>query len=449
MDRGPAAPELPPFQGDWGGPESPLANASSVEAGVHWTSAGRRITLTGSASAGLEAAASGPVHVLSEPLLITAGASLQPVSLLATPSDVRRIIRSGSEPAEERWAAALELPVAFRELDLPDTVAFEQTWRIAVTGRTLAARVHPSRRAATVATVATVAAGDDGPRIVLALDRGRLDPAESGDGGAALRIAGRGRVRLMLVTAAGEADLARTLNLVARRGFAGLRAQRLQHERILREYAAALSTPLTSLDSRFEWAKVLVDEQVRSTRSVVQAEALLSVGLRDGARDLLKAGCRTLAASWTAWTGEPPPGGAAAAAPPRPPALDTLPDAPAAAAELPPERLLRWVTGTLWGIVADAPGGAVSLAPGLPSGWTRMALSRIRVGSSAIDCDVRARAGGVVVRVRRASGAPLIVTLAPRGIAPRAISVDGIELAGGRARFEAAGEHEVVFELAP
>jgi hypothetical protein len=78
-----------------------------------------------------------------------------------------------------------------------------------------------------------------------------------------------------------------------------------------------------------------------------------------------------------------------------------------------------------------------------------MELSRIRVGSSAIDCEVRARPGRVAVRVRRASGSPLIVTLTPAGILSRGISVDGVELAGGRARFEAAGEHEVVFELAP
>jgi hypothetical protein len=314
------APELPPFHGDWSGPNSPLVNSSSVEAGVHWTSAGRRLTLTGSASAGLEEAASGPVRLLSEPLLVTAGASLQPAGLLATPSDVRRIFRSGPERVEERWATALELPVAFWELDVPDTVAFEQTWRIAAAGCILATAIDSARRAA------LVAAGDDGPRVVLALDGGRLDPAESVPGGAALRIAGSGRVRLMLVAAAGEADLARTLDLVARKGFAGLRAQRLQHERILREYAAALSSPLPSLDSRFEWAKVLVDEQVRLTRSVAQAEALLAVGLRDGARDLLKAGCRTLAAPWSAWTGEPAAAGAAGAAPPRPPAPDSRPD---------------------------------------------------------------------------------------------------------------------------
>ena len=441
-----AVPEPPPFQGEWNGADSPLANSSPVEAGVHWTSAGRRLTLTGSAAAGLEEAASGPVRIVSEPLLVTAGAPVWPVSLLATPSDVRRILDGGPGRGEERWATALELPVAFRELDLPHSVAFEQTWRITAAGWTLTTQIDSAHRSA------IVAAGD-GPRIVLALDGGRLDPAGPEGEGAALRITGCGRVRLMLVVAAGEADLARTLDLVVRKGFAGLRAQRRQHERILREYAAALSTPLPSLNERFEWAKVLVDEQVRSTRSVIQAEALLAVGLRDGARDLLKTGCRSLAASWTAWTGEPAPDGSANVPPDArerlPGARPRLPDAPNAAADLPPERLLRWVIQSLWGIAADAPSGAVSLAPVLPTGWTRMALSRIRVGSSTIDCEVRARAGRLAVRVRRASGAPLVVTFAPPGIVPRGISVDGTELAGGRARFEAAGEHEVVFESAP
>lgn len=75
-----------------------------------------------------------------------------------------------------------------------------------------------------------------------------------------------------------------------------------------------------------------------------------------------------------------------------------------------------------------------------------MALSRIRIGPSAIDCEVRARAGQLSARVRRAGGPPLTVTLAPAGIAARTISVDGVALGGGRARFEAVGEHEVVFE---
>jgi hypothetical protein len=413
-----------------------------VVAGVQGTSAGRRLTLTGSASAGLEEAASGLVRVLFEPLVVTAGTSLEPVTLIATPSEVRRIFRGDADRAEERWATALELPVAFRELDVPDTLAIEQTWRIAAGGQTLATTIDPARRSA------VVAAGEDGPRIVVELDGGRLDPAESEGGEAALRMAGSGRTRLMLVIASGDEDLARTLELVARKGVAGLRAQRVQHERLLREYAAALSTPAPLLDSRFEWAKVLVDEEVRRTRSAAQAEALLSVGVRDAARELLNAGIGALAGPWRAWTGEAGSHhGADAGAPPQP-AADSPLGTPEAAATLPPAELLGWVVRTLWGIVPDAPGGAVSLAPQLPSGWTRMGLRRIRVGSSAIDCDMRRRAGRLAVRVRRASGPPLIVTLAPRGIASGGISLDGIELAGGRARFEAAGEHEAVFELA-
>ena len=431
-----------PLHGEWSRPDSPLAKFCPVAAGVQWTSAARRITLTGSASAGLERVESGVVCLSSGPVVFAVPRGLEPDRLLVTPSEVHRIFRGDSERFAERWIAALELPVAFWELDVSDALAFAKPWRIAAAGRTLTTTIDAGGR------VAIAAAGDNGPRVVFALEGCRLEPGPAEPGVAALSVTGSERGRLLIVVAADDADLERTLQAVARRGFAGLRAQRVQHERLLRDYGAALSTPLSRLDSQFEWAKALADEQVRSRQSVAAAEALLAVGLRDGARELLKAGYGALAGTWTAWTGDGASGVGVADAAQTAPASGPPADAPDAAAELPPERLLRWVTTALWGIVADAPGQAVSLAPRLPAAWTRMALARIRVGSSAIDCDLRARGGGLIVRVRRASGPPLTVTLAPAGIAARGISVDGIELAGGRARFEALGEHEVVFEQA-
>jgi hypothetical protein len=368
--------------------------------------------------------------------------SPEPDRLLVTPSEVHRIFGGESERVAERWIAALELPVAFWELDAPDRLAFAKWWRIPAASRTTTTTIDPGGR------VAIVAAGDGGPRVVFALDGGRLEPGPGGAGASAISVTGSGRVRLLIVIAADDADLDRTLQVVARRGFTGLRDQRLQHQRLLREYGAALSTPLAWLDSQFEWAKALADEEVRARRSVAAAEALLRVGLRDGARELLKAGCPALAEPWIAWTGDGASRGANAGAAVLPDAAGPSADAPEAAAELAPDRLLRWVTTTLWGIIADAPGQAVALAPRLPAGWTRMALARIRVGRSAIDCDLRARAATLIVRVRRSSGPPLTVTIAPAGIAAGGISVDGIELAGGRARFEAVGEHEAVFERA-
>lgn len=440
-DRAPAIPEVPPFHGEWSGSNSPLANSSPVEAGVHWTSAGRRIALTGSALAGLEAATSGPVRLESGALVFQAGPALEPVGLLATPSEVRRVFRGAAGRCEERWFAALDHAVAFRELDVPDTVSFEQSWQIRAIDSTLAAAIDPGGR------VAIVAADAAGPRILLALDGGRLDSVEAEPGAVALRLIGSGRVRLMLIAGADGADFERTLRAVARRGFTGLRSQRMQHQRLLREYPSGLATPSERLDTAFEWAKVRADEMVRSSQNVAAAEALLAVGSRDGARELLKAGCPALAAPWMAWTGETMPGdGAAGAAGAAWPAPGRSPRSPEEAADLPPELLLRWVTAVLWGVAADAPSGAVSLAPRMPAGWTRMALSRIRIGPSTIDCEVRARGGGLIARVRRAGGPPLTVTLAPAGIVAQGISVDGVELAGGRARFEAIGEHEVVFE---
>jgi hypothetical protein len=431
-----------PTHGEWSRPNSPLAKFCPGAAGVHWTSAARRITLTGSASTGLETAESGAVRLSSDAVVFAAPQPPEPDRLLVSPSEVQRIFRGDSERLVERWIAALEVPVAFWELDASDTLAFAKCWRIAAGGRAATTTIDPDGR------VAIAAAGDSGPRVVFVVDGGRLMPGPAGPGPAAISVTGSGRVRLMIVIAAGDADLDRTLQVVARRGFTGLHAQRLQHERLLRDYGAALSTPLARLDSQFEWAKALSDEEVRARQSVAAAEALLGVGLRDGARELLKAGCEALAQAWSAWVGDAGLAGAVAGPAPLTPVFGPAADAPDAAAELAPDRLLRWVTTTLWGIVADAPGQAVSLAPRLPAGWTRMALARIRVGRSAIDCDLRVRAPTLIVRVRRASGPPLTVTLAPAGVATGGISVDGIELAGGRARFEAIGEHEAVFEQA-
>jgi len=448
-DRAPTLPEVPPFHGEWSGANSPLEHSPPVAAGVHWASAGRRITLVGSAVGGLEAATADTLRLESGPLVFPTGAALEALSLHATPSEVWRVFRETEQRCEERWLSALDHGVAFRELDVPDSVAFEQTWNVRAAGSTLAATVDPDGR------VAIVAAQAAGPRILLALDNGRIESAEAEPGAAGLRVSGRGRVRLMVVAGADGVDLERGLQAVARRGFTGLRAQRLQHERLLREYGSGLSTPSERLDTAFEWARVRADEMVRADRSVTAAEALLAVGSRDGARELLKAGCPALAAAWTAWTGEQAPGAdrAGSLAPTAASrsseqvvsAADPALESADGAADLPPDLLLSWVTGSLWGIVADAPRGAVSLAPRLPPGWTRMALSRIRVGGSAIDCAIRAREGGLTARVRRVSGPPLTVTLVAPGTAAQGISVDGIELAGGRARFDAVGEHEVIF----
>ena len=435
--RAGAIPAVPPFHDEWSDANSPLEHSSQAEAGVHWTSAGRRVELTGSAVGGLETAICGPLRLESGPLLISAGIPLQPAGLHATPSEVRRAFRGAEHRSVERWFAALNDGVAFRQLDLPGTVAFEQTWTARAAGRTFVTAIDPNGQ------VALITSDESGARMLLALDAGRLESAVTEPGAAALRVSARGSLRLMVVTGADADDLDRSLQVVARRGFTGLRSQRVQHERLLREYGSGLSTPFDRLDTAFEWAKVRADETVRATGSVAAAEALLTVGLRDGARELVKGGCRAVQAAWSHWTGEQMI--APEAPPPLPSAASPARESPDRAADLAPDRLLRWVTGSLWGLVADAPRGAVALAPRLPEGWTHMALSRIRVGRSAIDCVARARGDGLTVRVRRASGPPLTLTVAAPGVPSERITVDGIELGGGRARFEAVGEHEVGF----
>jgi hypothetical protein len=74
-----------------------------------------------------------------------------------------------------------------------------------------------------------------------------------------------------------------------------------------------------------------------------------------------------------------------------------------------------------------------------------MALRRWRVGRTLLDVELRRRRDDLVVRVRRVFGSPLLVVLEPREVRPETVVVDDVELRGGRASFEAADRHVVVF----
>jgi hypothetical protein len=95
----------------------------------------------------------------------------------------------------------------------------------------------------------------------------------------------------------------------------------------------------------------------------------------------------------------------------------------------------------------DAPNGAVSLEPALPAGWSGMALRRLRVGRSTLDLRLRRRPDRLVLRVRKLTGPSLLLSVGLPGTPAESVSVDDVELAGPRARFEVAGEHEVELRL--
>lgn len=319
--------------------------------------------------------------------------------LTATPVDARRTLGPG---IEERWLTALDLPILVWELDAaPGTgVALE-----AELGHEWAAADHmdPAELAASDRepnAPATLRLATRAGRLLLVRCTGDESTLGIGSTGAVRLLAEtRGPARLTLIAAEDAADLKRTLELLARKGLTGLRAQRSQHARLIRDYGVSISTPLPALDEAFEWAKLGADELVR-------------------------------------------------AEPATPPDLDAMLAEPRALAWADPGALISGVIRDIWGAEADAERSALVLAPRLPRGWNRMALSRLRVGTAVLDFVLSRRADQVTLRVRRRSGPAVTVTLALPGITIAALALDGIPLGGATARFEAAGEHEVVFDLA-
>ena len=182
--------------------------------------------------------------------------------------------------------------------------------------------------------------------------------------------------------------------------------------------------------------------------------ALLGAGVRAPARRLLAAASATeaahiggLAARYDAWVGDGPAGAPGRAAP----ATPTVPLETAVAAALSEPRspaamagLLDAVILGLWGVQPDARAGAVTLRPALPSTWRSMALTRLRVGRSILDFEVRRRRENLSVHVRRAAGPSVVLTLEPRPALPGPTVVNDVELQGGRARFEVTDTHDVL-----
>ncbi len=272
--------------------------------------------------------------------------------------------------------------------------------------------------------------------VLLLVSEGAALARSSGDEWPArIRVSGPGPVRLAVIMAIDGADLARSLDLLGRKGPGGLAMQRLQHARVVRDYGIAIESPDAELDRSLEWAKLDAD-----------AAALLAAGLRDPARTALRrlrpdtARGMQLARCWASWVGEPAVVGPTDIAPP---SSDTL----AAVARGASDDTIAYVIDDLWGVKPDALRHAVTLAPALPNGWDGMTLRRLRVGPTALACSLRRRSGRIVARVTRLIGPPINVTLSLRNQPTLSVAVDGMTLGGARARFDAGADHEVVFEL--
>jgi hypothetical protein len=110
--------------------------------------------------------------------------------------------------------------------------------------------------------------------------------------------------------------------------------------------------------------------------------------------------------------------------------------------------VLDGVLRGLWALEPDATARSLHLGPRMPARWSVMALDRLRVGATVLDLELRRRRGDLVARVRRVGGPPLVLTVAPDPPPAGPTTVDDVELAGGRARFQVVDRHEIVFHEA-
>lgn len=371
------------------------------------------MAVTVSAGRGFVAAAADGAPLLAGASVRLNGAPLPSGELSVSPVDVTR--RSAVPAVCERWLTALELPIAIWEIE---TDADGE----------LAVELAPA----------------GGRELVIGVDGGVVErAAPHSSGGVSIRRADRTRaLRVSIGASRDEDDLARTLDLAGRRGFAGLVAQRAQHARVISEYGATVVTPDPAVNRAFEWAKLRADERARSMGDPEAARALLAAGLREAARDQRRSGPNALEDAWQRWVGEPGP----AIAGDRPASgwsVGTIPGDPERAAIAAPASFLDGAIRGLWGAVPDASRGLLALAPTLPPSWDRLELLRLRVGTTVLDASLRRRPGRLVARVRRRQGAPLTLSFTLPGAGVSTLELDGVMLEGRTARFELAGEHEI------
>ncbi len=277
-----------------------------------WTLAGRRLVALGREDAGL-------VEAWAHPVRLLAGAhwagEVRPGLFEVTPEEVRREARVDGATVTERWFVPIELPAVVWEIDgaagrsLAFTLDLRRSWPAPPgAGGDLRFAVRADGGAAWV--------GDGvGAQVVVASEGGRL-AARAGDGPAVeVTVEPGDRARIVAVGGVDQADLARSLGGLERRGLPGLAAQRRQHAEQLRRHGTALRCPDERLATALEWAKVRMDAHVAGTpgvgRSILAGYAAadplrpgrtwyhgpdacwtaigqLATGERDGPRDLLK-----------------------------------------------------------------------------------------------------------------------------------------------------------------
>ncbi len=537
-------------RGDWNDSPTVLARDYPVASDEPWSLGGRRGFVAGGERRGLREAWLHPFRVMLDASLTIAGSAPAPSRMRVTPDQVDRHAMVDGVAVTERWMVALEHPVIYWQVDpgarrpvvLEWTADLRRAWPYpAACGGDLELSVAPDGRSA------SLAAQGDPFRLLIEVDGGTLEAAPIEGPAVRVSVRAAGPCRVRLLGAVDDADLERTHQMLARRGFGGIRAQRADHARELATYATSIDLPAPGRVEEFEWAKVRMDALLAGTPGIgrcltagygesapgtgkpgaawyVGAEACrtaiaqLAAGDRGGPRDTLKflsltqdvdgrilAECSTsgvarygggsvmplyllLAARYAAWTGELDflsrrwgsirraldVGTAerawsvadaslwAAALEALQPLAEALghPEtaeelaghAAAARAGVPEgDDAPRWpgvldVIEGLWGVTPNALENAVQLAPLFDPAWDTMALDRLRVGKTVLSVRLRRRFGQVAARLERVHGPRIHVDFRLRGAAAAdAVTLDDVELRGGRVGFEVEGNHALVW----
>lgn len=465
------APPAPPGQmwDDWPPSTSPLVTEFPGKAELAWSLTGRRVSVSGTGQ-GVSAVEIDGRRIASAIRLEIGGHPPDTVLVRLAPDEVVRVLQAGEIQLTERITTALEHPLVFWSLVADAPVELALGWRDDE-----------------VFTATVLAAAGE-----VRLSAG------------AVEITGDRLLRVVLAAGSDGPELERVLETLRRRKLRAFRQDRILHARRLGERLVSLESPDPMLDRRFGWAKVELDGRLEerpgrgrfvAREAVRTGRALLAAGDREVVRDLIgafqahpmdegSAAPLGLIDAWLRWTGELDPlarrwpdlaalaerqasrlapgvrdglvaaaraAGAGASADRLAAVRATGPADGHPHIELTgfgadPAGLVSGVVETLWGVEPDLIGGVVRVAPGLPRGWSEMALRRLRVGPTFFDLRVRRRPERTVLTVRRASGPPIRLRAALQGDRGRGpVTVDQAALGGRDATFLVEDVHEVTF----
>ena len=264
-------PELPCQEAEWTASASSLALEIPPDADRPWVLAGRRGFLAGSDDHGLREAWLHPFRVAHGASVSVAGSVPASTRIRVAPDQLDRRAEAAGDPVVERCTMALEHPILHWEVDpgegrpvlLEWTTDLRRSWPYPpACGGDLELTVAPDGRRA-----ALRAAGDPF-RVVVDIEGGTLEAAPTDGPAVRMSVRAVGRCRVRVVGASDEADLDRTRQMLARRGFAGLRAQRADHARELATYATSIDVPDPGVVEAFEWAKARLDGLLAGTPGV-------------------------------------------------------------------------------------------------------------------------------------------------------------------------------------